>query len=56
MDTWAVQRPIEDTAMNDDEMVFATSDEVESSRREIECGWSELLAEATGWPVIDLDS
>lgn len=41
--------------MDDDDVVFVTNDELEASRREIECGWTELLAEATGWPVIHLD-
>ena len=38
-----------------DDPVFTTRDELERSRREVECAWSELLAEAAAWPTIRLD-
>jgi hypothetical protein len=38
-----------------DDLVFITREELERSRHEVECAWSELLAEASAWPTIRLD-
>ncbi|MBX3472073.1 MAG: hypothetical protein KF878_34915 [Planctomycetes bacterium] len=42
------------TDLNDD-LVFISREDLEHERRERERAWSELLAEAAGWPTIRLD-
>jgi hypothetical protein len=38
-----------------DDLVFITREDLERTRREVERAWSELLAEASGWPTIRLE-
>ena len=38
-----------------EDLVFVTREDLERTRREAERAWSELLAEASGWPTIRLE-
>ncbi|MCO5167007.1 MAG: hypothetical protein M9894_11640 [Planctomycetes bacterium] len=40
--------------LNED-LVFITREDLEQQRQERERAWSELLAEAAGWPTFRLD-
>jgi hypothetical protein len=43
------------TQDNQDDLVFVTREEIDACRVDLERGWNELLAEASGWPTISLD-
>jgi hypothetical protein len=40
---------------SDDDLVFVTAEELELTRRDLDCAWSELVAEASSWPTFTLD-
>lgn len=43
------------TQDRDDDAQWTSTDDFETSRRDFERGWEELLAEAVGWPVLRLE-